>query len=614
MKRILGIIVGVYIVSFTACGTGKDNHETTETTDCENSGSLLVETENYTVYQLEDGQYRYEIGIGDSVIYRDILYKEPQITLYEEKYLEVRWGAGTGVWFCKYFDLESCFATEEIMCAHYLNDGVVALVEEAEDGERILRLYNPFSNSEYDERITIDFASENQIVNAADCLQSISLEQDGSIKVTYWNQLGEVTETTIAITDESQSIYGLWQIADVAVISEMYTGTTLDGWAPEDLYDPEAFIGYELEYGTDFFRLGDEIYKNPEYVVTTSTIDEFNEGGRFWNPDLYTFIEEENIVFDNADMYIAEIPIAQYKLKFKEEVGYGQYDFIPMGTQCVQLNENTLLVGLWGKVMVAYRVDENVRAYDSFQDFPYENMQYIDDATYTVLKQEYDSIGFAAEFLPGDEADRELYLEKYAQLVRGELSYTDIEFGEESYLCQDFEADVSELKECTYYFFDIEGDNKPELCIQGRNRFQIFKYDETANEIIGQQLSANLFLMGTQCMGWNREGVRNGFYRYDEEGNRIQEVYFMEDAFFTNGEPMFMVTFPDYADGAESVTLTEAVKKQAYYDREADVYYFWVTQEQYEELTADYFSAWELAKTNCEQVKYTYEELFGGIE
>ena len=63
-------------------------------------------------------------------------------------------------------------------------------------------------------------------------------------------------------------------------------------------------------------------------------------------------------------------------------------------------------------------------------------------------------------------------------------------------------------------------------------------------------------------------------------------------------------------NGQIEYLLTEAVKKQAYYDREADVYYFWVTQEQYEELTADYFAAWELAKTNCEPVKYTYKELF----
>lgn len=35
------------------------------------------------------------------------------------------------------------------------------------------------------------------------------------------------------------TIFGTWYIEKVAVISEMYTGTTKDGVAEEDLYDSE---------------------------------------------------------------------------------------------------------------------------------------------------------------------------------------------------------------------------------------------------------------------------------------------------------------------------------------------------------------------------------------
>ena len=54
--------------------------------------------------------------------------------------------------------------------------------------------------------------------------------------------------------------FGTWYIEKVAVISEMYTGTTKDGVAEEDLYDSEDFVGYELEYTADYFRIGENTY------------------------------------------------------------------------------------------------------------------------------------------------------------------------------------------------------------------------------------------------------------------------------------------------------------------------------------------------------------------
>ena len=59
---------------------------------------------------------------------------------------------------------------------------------------------------------------------------------------------------------EEYPFFGTWRIEKVAVISEMYTGTILDGVAEEDLYDSEDFLGYELEYTPQYFRIGDEKY------------------------------------------------------------------------------------------------------------------------------------------------------------------------------------------------------------------------------------------------------------------------------------------------------------------------------------------------------------------
>ena len=51
----------------------------------------------------------------------------------------------------------------------------------------------------------------------------------------------------------------------------MYTGTTKDGVAEEDLYDSEDFVGYELEYTADYFRIGENTYTDPEYGLFLKT-------------------------------------------------------------------------------------------------------------------------------------------------------------------------------------------------------------------------------------------------------------------------------------------------------------------------------------------------------
>lgn len=75
--------------------------------------------------------------------------------------------------------------------------------------------------------------------------------------------------------------FGTWYIEKVAVISEMYTGTTKDGVAEEDLYDSEDFVGYELEYTADYFRIGENTYTDPEYGLFFEDIFTVNDGGRF---------------------------------------------------------------------------------------------------------------------------------------------------------------------------------------------------------------------------------------------------------------------------------------------------------------------------------------------
>lgn len=149
------------------------------------SGIAIENAQNYSIYDLEDGRYLYEIYNWDKVVVlRGILHKCPRITVYDSRYLEVSWGAGTGVWFCGYYDLETGFWADPLQSPRYVGDGMVALVVEDGEGERVLRLTVPFFYSEFCEDIKLDFATENEILIPAVCLNDISMECD-KIKINY---------------------------------------------------------------------------------------------------------------------------------------------------------------------------------------------------------------------------------------------------------------------------------------------------------------------------------------------------------------------------------------------------------------------------------------------
>jgi hypothetical protein len=83
------------------------------------------------------------------------------------------------------------------------------------------------------------------------------------------------------------------------------------------------------------------------------TFYDFNNNGDFESPDLYDFVEKEGIKVDKMEEYenIDDIPLAYYLVAFKENY------FIPVGTQIVLLNENTMLVGVWGDIILAHRAE-----------------------------------------------------------------------------------------------------------------------------------------------------------------------------------------------------------------------------------------------------------------
>ncbi|MCM1234542.1 MAG: PT domain-containing protein [Ruminococcus flavefaciens] len=258
------------------------------------------------------------------------------------------------------------------------------------------------------------------------------------------------------------------------------------------------------------------------------------------------------------------------------------------------------------------------RSYDSHRDFPYENMDFVDDATYAFLKQTYDEIDFYGEFQTGDLAVYDEYIEAYRKLLNNEIpftvqdSYYRPRIGESLYMKEYSEVrrgDEYDPKEFSYYLFDMDGDGNPELCIWNYATF-VFKYDIQSKEMILwlEIYSTNERIHGTKTLRWEWDGSRYRLSRLNENGEVVFSVYFLYEGTHSNGKIAFMVTLPFYED--KEIEITMEMKRQAYFSEENGRYFFNVTEEQYDELTKEYFQAREQSEEELKKIAYTYDELF----
>lgn len=258
------------------------------------------------------------------------------------------------------------------------------------------------------------------------------------------------------------------------------------------------------------------------------------------------------------------------------------------------------------------------RSYDSLRDFPYEAMDFVDNVTFEFLRKTYGEIDFYGEFQTGDLSVYDEYIEAYRKLLNSEISFVVQDSSSlpqigESYYMKDYstvrKGDKYDPREFNYCLFDMDGNGTPELSIRDCGAY-VFKYDAQSKEMI-LWLDANALyerIHGTLSLGHDWGGVRHTLCRLNEKGELIFGVYFLTEGCWSNGKTAFMVTVPTYED--KEIEITMDMKKQAYYSEEDGIYYFNVTEEQYDELTKEYFQAWEQSEEELKNITYTYDELF----
>lgn len=158
----------------------------------------------------------------------------------------------------------------------------------------------------------------------------------------------ELKQSTANNTNNKTAVlYGVWSLDKVV----MKSGLVETGL--------ETYLGLKIMYSPQYINFGLEKYYNPQYKYITELVPEFNGKYDYRAPNFYYFIKEEGIQIDginnyDEDKFWAGLPIQCFEVEsIDHEIS------IPVGMNGMILNEDTLLLGIWGEGILAHRVDVN---------------------------------------------------------------------------------------------------------------------------------------------------------------------------------------------------------------------------------------------------------------
>jgi hypothetical protein len=111
---------------------------------------------------------------------------------------------------------------------------------------------------------------------------------------------------------EKLKIYGTWSLDKTVLTSKDYIGEKY--WGDEHIFNEKQYVGYEVEYTPEYFRLGEQKFFSLTYKVSDFTFYDFNNNGDFEYPDLYEFVEKERIIVGKIEDYenMDDIPLAYF--------------------------------------------------------------------------------------------------------------------------------------------------------------------------------------------------------------------------------------------------------------------------------------------------------------
>lgn len=266
----------------------------------------------------------------------------------------------------------------------------------------------------------------------------------------------------------------------------------------------------------------------------------------------------------------------------------------------------------------------NQKIYEHWTDFSEErDLPYTDAEGIKIIRQAYEKVDFAGEFMQGDLENYEEYAIFFSELLNNDLPFLNKETGKEIYL-KDFERltvyedlDYSQiLLQCEYIFFDIDDDDFPELGMRNENDHNavyIFDYNEQTGKCELWYTLENFWyaILGSKKIAWIWDGKYLAFYQLGSGGD-VECQTIGISSWFNEEESLHMVMLPVYTK-EEGIDIPDWLKEQGVFSQSDGQWFFRITETQYEELMAPYWEAYFESEEEIEKVTYTYEELFGSL-
>lgn len=266
---------------------------------------------------------------------------------------------------------------------------------------------------------------------------------------------------------------------------------------------------------------------------------------------------------------------------------------------------------------------DTIKSFTDNDDYPYFDFDFVDENAYNLIKNTYDNLDFTSEFKKGNLELYDLYKNKFNKLFNDEMTFYFPEEDEDIYISEYYAKytndDIKKDICASFYFYDIDDDDTPELCVAApRPGISVFKYIQNEDKFIlwYNIESTNHSFHGTKAVTWQRWGAKlqDSFYKLNDNGEYDWRTYFFCVPYHNekNNKDEFLciVTLPILQEKPQIYQLDLELQKQGYYNKYNELFYFRVTEEQYKDITKNYYEAHELAYKKRKEIKYSYDEFF----
>lgn len=249
---------------------------------------------------------------------------------------------------------------------------------------------------------------------------------------------------------------------------------------------------------------------------------------------------------------------------------------------------------------------EGIPCYENIDRFP-ADIAFASEESVKLVTDIYDEIGFEGEFQSGDETVYEFYRKKFALLLDGKVKIYDAEGNESSLYDRYIPMGrlQHQVKADELYFFDMDGDGLPELCVQGTSGTYICKYDADSDQYTEWwgAIGSGCRILGTRKMAVYYSGDMERLYLLNSDGYTEYAITFNTSS-YQPGKLSYWMSIPDFEKRLHDGKIPDFIKQQIVYDEYWRTYYLRVTREQYKELVKELYEAGRKAEKH--QVPFSY--------